>query len=395
MTTDTSAGRAPSAGARLAWAAALMLAACSDATPAGTVERLESGRVVVHNAPDAPTWTLRERFRLGSLDDTGPALFAEIRDVDLDADGNLYVLDGQPGEVRMFDPDGAYVRTLGRPGRGPGELSNPGGMAIDRDGRLWVANLGNARYTGFDPGTGEVVAEPRRQAGFGILPWPGRFDAEGHLTEVVLLESGPGMVRLDTAFAPVDSLPMPMPDEDDVIEFRRGDLRVASIPDPFSPMPRWAFSPVDGVVIGEGAEYRIHRVRFSGDTTMSMEVDRAPVPVSAEERDSVLATFDEMVDRIGQPPSRRPRVRDVKPAHGFLFVDDADRVWVQRAGTPGEPGRWDVLAADGRLVGTVVEPGPAFVGAVLPSVVAGRMAVPSFPDGIPTVVVYDIVEGDP
>lgn len=82
---------------------------------------------------------------------------------------------------------------------------------------LWVMNWGNSRYSAFDPRTGESVAERRRLASFTMLPWSGRVDASGGLVDFGLSSGGQGgqpvILRTDTAFVPVDTLPLPAPDE--------------------------------------------------------------------------------------------------------------------------------------------------------------------------------------
>ena len=395
--------RGHSAGLLAVIATVLTLGACSEAAShvdtgewTGTIDTLGSGRVVVRNLDqplwsDGEGWVLRERFRLGSLDGDGPDVFGEIRDVELGADGELYVLDGQAEEVRVFLSDGTYLHTLGRSGEGPGELNRPAGMALDSGGTLWIMNWGNARYTGFDPATGEVRREARRLASFVTFPWPGMFDDRGRLFDVGLDSGGePSILRLDTAFMPSDTMALPQAGEEHRIAIRRGALMVMSILDPFAPRPTWAPRPRGGIVLGEGAEYRVHRIEFDGDTSMTIELLREPVLVTAAERDSALAAFDQMVEAAGgATPERQPRVPRAKPAHGALFVDDEDRMWVRGTPASGESPWWDLIAADGRFLGQVQIPDP--LSFVRPSVRRDRVAVATEVDGVPTVVVYDII----
>jgi len=65
------------------------------------------------------------------------------------------VLDGQAAEVRVFGPNGAYLRTMGQKGEGPGELSYPEALVALAGDTLAVYDRGNGRITRFNP-DGEV-----------------------------------------------------------------------------------------------------------------------------------------------------------------------------------------------------------------------------------------------
>jgi len=64
----------------------------------------------------------------------------------LDAAGNIYVSDrGSSHQVKVFSPDGKFLRAIGKPGApmagvyDPEHMNNPAGLTIDSRGRLWVA----------------------------------------------------------------------------------------------------------------------------------------------------------------------------------------------------------------------------------------------------------------
>jgi hypothetical protein len=382
----------------------LLILACRDGRSlatadgwVGTVDTLESGRIVVRNA-DVPLWgesagwEVRERFRIGALEGDGPDVFGNITDVELGTEGGLYVLDGQASEIRVFGPDGEHLRTFGRAGQGPGELSRPAGMAFDSEGTLWVMNWGNARFSGFDPQTGELVDERRRLATFAMMPWPGRFNDSDRLLDVGLGSDGqPVVLGLNGDFVPQDTLALPQPDERHRILFRRGELPVMAAMIPFAPQPSWAGHPAGGIVVGEGEVYRLHRVSFSGDTLVTIEVQRQAAPVSREERDSALAAFRAVTQQQagGATPDRQPRVPAMKPAHGAVFVDGESRIWVRQIMEPGAVPSWDVIDADGRLLGQISI--PLWPTHVTPSVRGDRLAVVVSEDGVPGVVVFDLV----
>lgn len=387
---------------RCVFAASVLLilttAACEPSAPtsmdgwAGTTDTLPSGRVVVHNL-DIPLsrapWTLVERLRLGSLDAEGPTLFGQIGGIALDANG-VYVLEPFAHEIRAFSVEGDFVRAFGREGQGPGELTSPSGLATDPDGNLWVLNWGSARYSGFDPADGSVADERRRQISFASFPWAGAFDDAGRLIDIGLNADGEeAILRLDSAFVPTDTLPLPQSPDDGRVVFRRDGRMIASMPDPFAAQVVWKPRPHGGIVVGEGANYRLHRIEFDGDTTLTIQLDRAPVAVRDTERDSAVAAFDEIAATLANaPPDRRPDPRPFKPAHTGLIIDDQDRTWVLSENAAGRRG-WDVFGTDGRYLARVATPEGARYSPV--AVRGDRIAVIDDSAGVPTVVVYDLV----
>ena len=71
---------------------------------------------------------------------TAPGDFSKPAGVAVDKDGNLYVADTWNNRVEIFDADGTFISTFGKPGDGPGYFSRPKGIAIDCDGHIWVAD---------------------------------------------------------------------------------------------------------------------------------------------------------------------------------------------------------------------------------------------------------------
>jgi sugar lactone lactonase YvrE len=76
----------------------------------------------------------------------GPGKFAIPFALALDEAGNVYVTTGN-GDVQVFDGTGAYLRTIGEPGSGDGQLANAG-ITVSGD-RLLVADWDNHRVVVF------------------------------------------------------------------------------------------------------------------------------------------------------------------------------------------------------------------------------------------------------
>ncbi len=75
-------------------------------------------------------------------------------DVHVAPNGDIFVADGHGGDsngrIVKFDSQGNYLMEWGRPGSGPGEFDTPHGLAMDSQGRLFVADRTNNRIQIFD-----------------------------------------------------------------------------------------------------------------------------------------------------------------------------------------------------------------------------------------------------
>ncbi len=62
----------------------------------------------------------------------------KLRDIEADAEGNLYVLDFSESTVTVFDQEGFYIKTLGGHGQGPRELEYPHKISYG-EGQLYIS----------------------------------------------------------------------------------------------------------------------------------------------------------------------------------------------------------------------------------------------------------------
>jgi DNA-binding beta-propeller fold protein YncE len=77
----------------------------------------------------------------------------------LSPEGDLYVSDGYGNaRVHKFSPDGRLLFSWGEPGSGPGQFHLPHGIAVDREGIVYVADRENSRVQLFTP-EGQFLAE--------------------------------------------------------------------------------------------------------------------------------------------------------------------------------------------------------------------------------------------
>jgi DNA-binding beta-propeller fold protein YncE len=78
---------------------------------------------------------------------TGPDTFNRPSDVAVAPNGDIYVAGGHGGDsnarIVKFSKDGKFIKTWGKKGSGPGEFDEPHAIAIDSQGRVFVADRGN------------------------------------------------------------------------------------------------------------------------------------------------------------------------------------------------------------------------------------------------------------
>jgi DNA-binding beta-propeller fold protein YncE len=85
--------------------------------------------------------------------------FNMVTNVALGPNGNLYVADGYGNaRVHVFSPAGELLFSWGEPGKGPGQFNLPHAIAVDRRGRVYVADRENSRIQIFT-GEGDYITE--------------------------------------------------------------------------------------------------------------------------------------------------------------------------------------------------------------------------------------------
>ena len=90
----------------------------------------------------APATTkLPEVWRLGGDSENEDEFFGVISDIDIDAQGNVYLLDSQLSTVKIYNKDGALVRSIGREGEGPGEFRRPVSMFFTKEDKAAVIQM--------------------------------------------------------------------------------------------------------------------------------------------------------------------------------------------------------------------------------------------------------------
>jgi len=78
-------------------------------------------------------------------------LFGQPTDVAWDAAGDIFVADGyRNSRIAKYDKNGRWIKSWGSKGTDPGQFDVPHSIAVDAQGNVYVAELGNKRIQVFD-----------------------------------------------------------------------------------------------------------------------------------------------------------------------------------------------------------------------------------------------------
>jgi hypothetical protein len=328
-----------------------------------------------------------EELSIGVLDGPEELMFESIGSMAVDEEGGIYVFDSRAPALRHFDTEGNYIRTLGREGGGPGEYGEwsdmfaqlhqlPGQQAdvqaffgaltVRGDGKIVLADLGNARLNLYEP-DGTLAANRPVQGGIfsrqGIAVDTAAHTYVSIVTEAILPTEAleVGYLHLDPDGNALDTIPVPtLPGEP---EARRLG--------PTDPSKEHALSPLGYMVVGVTDDYSFE-VRWPDGRTVRIERAYEPVSFTSEERAEWQAVLDWF--KAADYPVDLGSVPDRKLPYGSFLADQRGRIWVQRhvaarkdktvealsenwSGPPlvswVEPNVYDVFEPDGTYLGQV------------------------------------------
>jgi hypothetical protein len=301
-------------------------------------------------------WALKETLRIGGAE-SGPTSFSSIRSIAVDAKGQIFVLERQTQDIKVFDADGKHLRTIGRIGSGPGEMRNAEGMTSDRQGRLWVRDAANARFTVFN-GEGELEKSWTMKFCSSQGQWYPQIDRQGRVLDVDCVvpqgadrAMGFAIVAYRPDFSGVDTLSMrPECGSRELSEaatwVRRSEKATAYIGVPYAPRPVTTLGPTGEIWCApNNSRYEVLRLDPGARDTLRISRNLAAVPVTKAERDSVIAPFE----KNGPSGFDYGKIPRTKPIVELISIDDQGRAWLRRKTSQGVV-EFDVFSPAGQML---------------------------------------------
>jgi hypothetical protein len=281
---------------------------------------------VVEHVEGPPAFTVEPDLRYGGAD-TGAASFSEVRAIAVDTRGYLYALDAREATIRVFDPLGNVVRSIGRRGQGPGEFNAPTGLAFGPEGQLFVYDPQVRRVTVFDTTGALIDTHIIPMSAWGFF-WDGGIDSAGRLVDLQLMSIDTTRIRfvrrIDLVTLAADTLPYPSCDfaARPVYNVARGFMGV--------PYASGALSWIDatGSVWCANTNRAVALRVLMGDSLPVDSIVSSVVParVSDAERAAAIERVENFRSRSGNTPLDLGLIPDTKEVLLGLARDDEGRV---------------------------------------------------------------------
>ncbi len=334
------------------WALAIVLplaAGCSKRTgetPSGPPQwkgtaAIEGGIEVVRN-PREPIHAgrileIQKDWSVGGEGKTGEGMLGRPWALDVDETGNLYVLDTQTFQVKVFDRLGRFVRAIGRRGQGPGDIGYAFAFSLKPgSSEVAVDDGGNRRIDVFSTKGDFLRSVPTGEAFFA----GGKVDSRGRIFGLASApHSDVRMLRIEADGKARTEI------------LRRPELPFR--PDPFMARDAWTLDRNGRLIYGYPEKYQFSVYDPEGRLVRRIVRDFEPIAVT---RADILE-----FEKRPTPPgiSHASNIYSgVHVAFRSVFTDDLGHIFVQTwERTPGGWGDWhDVFDDAGRFVGRAALP---------------------------------------
>lgn len=289
------------------------------------------------------TIKLTEELVIGQSDNPDEAL-SEVGMFVVDKEGNLFVVDSKDRKVKAFDRNGKFLRLIGKPGEGPGELGLPTGVQFTPDGQLMVEDATNRRLSFFKP-SGEFIRSASTADKMGLLNI--LLDGQGNYLGREIGVSGNKMFfeikKYSPELKPLFSLdkidfPVPLPGSGAKINM----MELASI---------YQFDGAGNIFYGRNIAYEIKVLDPQGKHIRSIQKEYDQVKITQEDIDEILARIP--TTSIGSANIKDMFVfPDYFPPFQFFLLDDRGRMYVRTYKKGKAKGEYeiDVFDAEGTFI---------------------------------------------
>ncbi|MDH5202882.1 MAG: 6-bladed beta-propeller [Nitrospirota bacterium] len=279
---------------------------------------------------------MEEELSIGDVEGKEEQMFKNIFDVAVDENENIYILDLNQRQIRVFDKKGKYLRNVGKLGQGPGEFQYPRQIIIS-------------------PNQEFVICDPIvRRLFFFSLDGVFRKDTptwtKGRLLRVMLDSKGKiiGEVPL-VGEKQGFSLRKFGPDFEELYTIATREREKIPILESLAPSIVWCLSESDEIIWGDSEKYEINIQDRNGNLVKKIIKEYEPVRVIEEEHN------EQIKRKFGGrpiPPEFEQELPKYYPTFKTFMVDYDGRLFSStfEKSKSGEGYYCDVFNSEGKYI---------------------------------------------
>ncbi len=322
---------------------------------------------IVHVRNTGPTgWTDTNGWKLVPVatinpPDGAPGEIGAVQSLAIGDDGSVYAFQRSPATITVFGPDGAFVRSIGREGDGPGEIRS--GMVGVRNDTVVVQDPNAHRLTWFKA-DGSFIRTVQSTCCY----WTNTFtiDSAGRIWSPgsVGKDGDGGWIRFGMDGTRLDSLLMPKSNDAPSagkywsVSMKNGNSRSSMMMNiPLQPSTQQFLRSDGAVMVGNTQLLSFAILANAKDSSRVFEAPAQHLAIGDDLRDSIfeqaIAKQSEQWREALRKDAKVDDIPKVWPAWTNVASDRSGRLWVSLPGDGGEVTRVVVFDAGGRLLGDV------------------------------------------
>lgn len=313
---------------------ALFCSACSESKELKSNASVEviDGIEYIHNTetPIHPDKTVlfEKDLSIRSEDEEGNIVLFKPLFFQVDRDENIFISEAGEQEIKVFDSDGKYIKTIGARGNGPGEFQNIGAIGFTPEGNFVVMDLRSRRTNLFDA-TGQFLKSFTWRKYFRIFHL---FKNDSYICQDNVRGKNPQDRKLFVKEFDYDGNEIKSYGEFTLAKMKRATKGDSSfiLPIPYSPRSIFAGDQNRGWLYHcINNKYSIEVYDDSGKMFRKIDRPYDSVPFTDKDRKEFLEGFENDSLEMYKKMAKEMELPKVKTISSQMFVDDKGYLWIQ------------------------------------------------------------------
>ena len=304
----------------------------------------ENGVIVVKN-PKQPMYgeevfSIKEELSIGEAKGRKEYMFSRARDIAVDEEEKIYILDIKECHIKVFNKNGEYLKTIGKKGQGPGEMRLPGALVITAQQEILV-NDASARKLHFFTLDGKFLRAVS-QTKMWLFSSP-KADQKGNIIAGYMIAGQEVIYDLKKFDSQLKDL------------FTIFSTRILKYPymNPLFPRCYWEVTKEDNIIWGFPDKYELYVLNPEGKLLKKILKDHTPVKITQKEKDDIIN------ERWGGYENMPPETKLVWNKHHnafrYLSLDEEGRIFVRtyEKAADGKTYYYDVFDPEGKYIAKI------------------------------------------